>query len=238
MVLRAKTTYTEKMDELSDKIELFSMPIPDLGFEIKHLCKIGLTIAYLVGFNTKIAGSMTTEFGAEATYPDNASIFVDLIAPEKSYKLGFEGSGITPRLDVQDVTANLKFAAFAQSDIAFGIELRNILKSDVELNMKMPQLELGITAGYSNHCPCPPPRDWVYTDCFHRIGKGGFCSHNKGDARAGALGALNLALELWLEVFFGKDKKTRSNAYSRKLFSVAKPLFEYCRPVNLGDHVE
>lgn len=147
--LQAAVSNTEKLEELSGRKELFSMPVPDLGFEIPHLCKLGVTLAYQIGFSTKLLGSATVFFGATSSLPDDAVITVDIKEQKISSHKGFENTAFLPIYDVTGLSSTVKFAAFTQADIAFGLEIEGIDKSDIELNLKLPQLASTINAGYS-----------------------------------------------------------------------------------------
>lgn len=151
MEVKAQATYNEKLESLSAKKELFSMAVPELGFEIDHVIKLGVTLAYQVGFNTKLLGSATLVFGATSSLPDEANILVDLLNNEATLRTGFEDAALVPVFDITALTTSVKFAVFTQADIAFGIELNKIGKFDVELNLKIPQLSVLANAGYRKH---------------------------------------------------------------------------------------
>ena len=151
MELQAQVTYNYDVAPLSGKIELFSMPVPDLGFEIKHLCKFGVTLAYQIAFQTKLLGSATLVFGATSSLPDDAIISIDLKNHDNTTRTGFEGAALHPVFDITALTSSLKFAVFTQADIAFGIDLHKVGKLDVELNLKIPQLSYIANAGFRKH---------------------------------------------------------------------------------------
>lgn len=155
MELQAKVTNTEKIDTLSDKKDLFSVPVPDLGFEIPHFLKLGVTLAYQIGFSTKIAGSATVVLGATSSLPDDAIVTVDLIENDKCSWSGFEGAALEPVFDVTALSGTVQFAVFTQADIRFGIDIHKE-KAGVELNLKLPQLSTTYAAGYSKLGPATP----------------------------------------------------------------------------------
>ena len=152
--LQAAITKIQKIEQMSNTKELFSAPVPELGIELPHIFKLGLTFAYQVGFSTKVSGTATVIFGATASIPDDAVVTVDLNNPHKSSWTGFEGADVSPVFDVTGLSANVKFAVFSQADLAFGIDLHDKARFDVELNLKIPQLSTTISAGYSMF---PPP---------------------------------------------------------------------------------
>ena len=151
MELQAAITWTEKVQDLSGKKDLFSFPVPDLGFEIPHLCKVGVTLNYQIGFSTKFMQSETIVFGATASLPDDAVLTIDLQNRDKATHSGFENAVFRPILDLKSMTSTVKFAVFTQADISFGIDLKWIERADVELSLKIPQLATTIAAGYSKH---------------------------------------------------------------------------------------
>lgn len=153
MELQAKVTRTDKLDEYSNKKELASMAVPELGIDIPHVLKLGVTLAYQIGYSTKVMGSATVILGATSSLPDDAIITIDLIDPDKSSWSGFEGAALVPIFDVTELSASVQFAVFSQADMSFGIEIPEHAKADVELNLKLPQLSTTYAAGYSKFDP-------------------------------------------------------------------------------------
>lgn len=151
MEVKATITYVDQVEPLSGKQELFSVPVPDLGFEIEHLCKFGVTLAYQVGFSTKLYGSATVLFGATSSLPDDAIITIDLMNRDSTTRSGFENVALLPIIDIPAISTTVKFAVFTQADIAFGIELHKVGKFDVELNLKIPQFSVTANAGFGKH---------------------------------------------------------------------------------------
>ena len=148
MELQAKVTKTKKIDSLSGKKDLFSMPVPDLGFDIPHFLKLGLTVAYQIGYSTKMAGSATIIFGATSSLPDDAIITLDLLDNDKCSWSGFDGAVLDPVFDVTALSGTVQLAVFTQADLRFGIEIHEE-KAGVELNLKLPQLSTTYAGGYS-----------------------------------------------------------------------------------------
>ena len=151
--LQAVVTYVEKIEPLSGTKELYSAPVPDLGFEIPHLCKLGVTVAYQIGFKTLLMGSATVVLGATSSLPDDAILTVDLLDHERSSSVGFENAALRPIYDVSALSSTVKFSVFTQADLAFGLEINEVGKADVELNLKLPQVSTTINGGYRKHVP-------------------------------------------------------------------------------------
>lgn len=148
-------TNTEKLEDISGKKELWSMAVPDLGIDIPHILKLGVTLAYQIGFQTKLLGSATFVLGATSSLPDDAIITLDLMDHEKSSASGFEGAALIPIFDATALSTSVQVAVFTQADIAFGIEIEGYDKADIELNLKIPQLSTTLTAGFSKPGPIP-----------------------------------------------------------------------------------
>ena len=151
--LQAKITDVREIKQLSDSYDLISEPIPRLGFEIEDVCKVGANVAYQIGYNTKILNSLTLKMGAEASVPENAYIYIDLIHRDKSHWDGWDAA-LKPIFDPTELSSSIKFSAYTQLNLFFGIELHKFHKHNeygVELDLKIPQFATTITAGYSKH---------------------------------------------------------------------------------------
>ena len=232
MELQAAVTDTEKIEALSGKKELYSEPVSDLGFEIKHLCEIGVRLKYQIGYSTKFLGSTTFVFGATSSLPDGAVFTIDLLDRDKFSHTGFEGHALHPIFDVKSATNAVKFAVFTQADIVFGIELNHIGHADVELNLKIPQLSSTVNAGYSKNLHSPVLKSELLTNLFVLIEEGGFCSHDDGAPEYGAKVTEAISIELWFEVYFGEEKN-RDGLYSYKFFNVTDTLDDRCWPLDI-----
>lgn len=236
MELQAAITYPEKVEDLSAKKELFSYPVPDLGFEIKHLLDVGVTLHYQIGFSTKLMGSTTVVFGATSSLPDDAVIEIDVLDRDKVQHRGFEGAALEPIFDVSALSASVKFAVFTQADIAFGIDIKHTdEKADVELSLKIPQLATTILAGYSKQLSNLFQKGELIPSLFTLTEEGGFCSQEDDAIETGAKVTTALSVELWFDALFGKGKHA---LYSRKLWDWTKKLDEHCVPVDIKGFLE
>jgi len=127
--------------------------------------KIGVTLAYQLGFNTRFMNSATVTFGVTSSLPNGASVTADLKDKSKSTATGFEGAKLEPIYDLQGLSSTVQFAVFTQFKLVFGIDIDHIAKVDVDFEFKMPQLDLTISAAYGAsffvalvHTPAPPTR--------------------------------------------------------------------------------
>ena len=84
MELKAKITETHKIEDLSDDKELWSYPVPDLGFTVMHFISVGLVASYKIGFATKLRASATVTFGATASLPNGKGLVIDILHRDKS----------------------------------------------------------------------------------------------------------------------------------------------------------
>ena len=230
MELQATYIETKKIEEYSDKKELFAYPIPDLGFEIKDLCTVGAVVKYQIGYYTKLLGTATFVVGADSKIPDDAVVTIDLLHEDKVSVSGFDGPLWQPVFDIKELTASLKFAVFTQADLAFEIELHHIGKWAVELNLKIPQLSATANAGYSKHFSSPFLKSMLIPNLFLLIGKAGFCKQERGALQTGAKFTVAMSLELWFEVYLGDEKH---NAFSHKFFGLSHTFVEDCSPINI-----
>ncbi|KAL9063938.1 MAG: hypothetical protein Q9161_009191 [Pseudevernia consocians] len=216
MELQAKVTRTDKLDTFSDKKELASMAVPELGIDIPKILKFGVTLAYQIGYSTKLMGSATVILGATSSLPDGAIITIDLKDPDKSSWSGFEDAALVPIFDVTDLSASVQFAVFTQADMSFGIEIPEHAKADVELNLKLPQLSATYAAGYKEK---------------------GFCSQDDDASKTGVKSTIAIAIELWFEVKAALGKK-KKDIYSYKLFNLTNTLDEGCKPLAIEGLLE
>ena len=230
MELQAQSTYNHKIKALSGKLDLYVYPVPSLGFKIKHLCEVGLDLAYQIGYSTKFLGPTTIVFGATTSLPDDAAINIDLMNHDRSWHTGFEHAVLRPLFDIKAVSNSIKFAVYTQADMRFGIDINKVGRMDVELNLKIPQLSTAVTAGYSKHFSSPVLESELITKLFVHIEEGGFCSHDDGAAETGARATSAVGVELWFEVHAGEEKA--ANIYSRKLWNVTNTFSDVCEPLD------
>ena len=236
MELQAAVTYNQKVDDLSGKAELFSYPVPDLGFEIKEFVEVGVTLHYQIGYSTKVMGSTTVIFGATSSLPDDALITLDVLDRDKATHSGFEGAALHPLFDVSALSASVKFAVYTQADIAIGINLKHFeKKADVEVSLRIPHVATTVNAGYSKQFSNLFPKSELIPTLFVLTEEGGFCKQEEGAIETGAKITTALSIELWFDLFFGSSKH---NLYSRKLWDYTKKLNEECAPVDIKGFLE
>ena len=96
-----------KLETLSDSEDLWTMPVPELGFEIPDLCKIGLTLSYTVGYATRLLGSATMVLGVTSSISGDALSFID---PKSHHKCQFTGFERAASETIFDATLFLRFS--------------------------------------------------------------------------------------------------------------------------------
>ena len=180
MEFKAKVTYTKKIDQLSKEKDLWTKGIPDLGFAIRGIVKVGLTVAYQVSVSTKLAASAEFTMGATAELPNDKGLVIDLLEPDRS---GYDDSGqplIFPIFTIDSLTGSAKFAVASQANLAFGLEISEVEKIDIEFNLKIPQLSIALNAGYGRL----RPGHWVHRPLFVSFNDG-ICTDRFASCRRG-----------------------------------------------------
>lgn len=135
------------IDSIEQEKELLTEPVPDFGFEIPGVLKLGATTVFSIGYSTSFIGSASLVFGVTASLPDDATVMVDILHHDQSFSSGFDGE-LVPIFDVTELTASVQFAVFTQAKLAFGLEIPKLDKQDIELVLKIPKLTYTVTAGY------------------------------------------------------------------------------------------
>ena len=153
MELKAKITGTHKIEELSGDKTLWKKPIDDLGFTVAHFITVGLTASYKIGFATKLLASATFTFGATSSLPDGKGLIIDIVNPDKSGYITDESTlpSADSIMEIDEMTGSVKFAVFSQADLVWGIDIEDVVKADIEFNLKIPQFSATLTAGYSKY---------------------------------------------------------------------------------------
>ena len=144
--LGATITAKDSPDSLQFSKELFSAPIPDAGIEVPGIFKLGAIVSYEVGVSTAFEGTAAFQFGLSAGLPDTAKVLANINKPDQSSATGFNPS-FNPIFDVQSLSASVTVAAFTLPKLSFGIELIEIGRFDVNINVKLPEVSATLTAG-------------------------------------------------------------------------------------------
>ena len=149
--LEATVTASNSPAALQYEKQLFSFPIPDAGISIAEIFTLGATISYDVGFTSTIQGTATLDFGLSAGTPDSAQLVADVKNPDSSSATGFGGGTVTPIFDVKQMSASLTLGAYSKPKLGFGVSLIKIGTAEVDISVKLPEVDVTFTADYSKY---------------------------------------------------------------------------------------
>ena len=203
---------TESPDTLTHTTELFSAPIPDAGFEVPKIFKLGTTISYDVGISASFSGSASVQYGLDVQVPDTAQITADLHDYSHSSASGFDGGQVNPIFNVTALSAGVTLSAFSQPKLSFGIEVHDVLNVGVDLIVKIPSVDATLSGGYK---------------------AGGLCGPGTATTGVQLSSDIGLEVDLNIDAATGHDEEDAKPAFSTKLFGITKPLFSKCFPLQI-----
>ena len=189
--------------------ELFSFPIPDAGFEIKDIMKIGAILSYDVGASISLQGTGTVDFGLKSTIPDSANAVLNLVGSGQSGATGFSSS-LDPVFDVKELSASVTLSAYSQPKLSVEIDVTKVGSAEASLSMKLPEVSVTLEADYE---------------------ESGVCSQDSGSSKTGVKLSSGVTLELDADAAlkFGDDNPS----WSKQLWSWTDPLPGACYPINI-----
>ncbi|MDI1486110.1 MAG: hypothetical protein OHK93_004300 [Ramalina farinacea] len=207
--MEAVITAGSSPDKLQFSKQLFSAPIPDAGFEVPGVMKVGAILSYDVGAGISLQGTGTVDFGLKSTIPDSAKAVLDLKNKEQSGATGFS-STVDPVFDVKQLSASVTLSAFSQPKISFEIDVTKVGSAEASLSMKLPEVSVTLEADYE---------------------ESGVCSQDAGSSKTGVKLSSEVTLELDAdaELKFGDDNPS----WSKQLWSWTDPLPGACYPINI-----
>ncbi|KAL8822863.1 MAG: hypothetical protein Q9191_006409 [Dirinaria sp. TL-2023a] len=212
LALGTTITDTKSPQKLPIDRELFSAPIPDAGFEISKLFKLGTTISYDIGGSVSFSGSASAQFGLIVKVPDTAQITADLHDYSHSSAIGFDGGDIHHTFNVTDVSAGVTLNAYSQPKLSFGVEVHKIANYDVDVTMKLPTFDAQLSGAYK---------------------KGGLCAPGKATTGAKLSSKIGVEVDLNIEARAGSHEDTSPPNYNKNLFNKSKPLYSHCFPLQI-----
>ena len=109
---------------------------------------LGAILTYTIGGDCTFNGSASVDFGVNASIPDSAQILADYNNHGASSASGFGSSQVSPIFHVNNESASMTLSAFSQPEIAFGIELKNVLIVDMAVTINLPELSATLSAEY------------------------------------------------------------------------------------------
>jgi len=154
---RAKMVLEAKVDDniadatipsLRETKELANFPIPDAGFAIPNIFKLGIVIVYEVDVECSINGAANFTFGLSASLPDTAIVAIDLADPSKTRATGFDKGTFDPVFDIRSGSATLNIAASSRPKVTFGIDVVNVAKLEAALTMGLPVVNAQLIAAF------------------------------------------------------------------------------------------
>ena len=155
LVIAADITAFKRPDMLKYDLDLFSAPIPDAGIVVPGILNLGLTAKYRLAVHTNFSGEAQLDFGLKASIPNGAQLTADFGHADQSGAKGWEGAKLDPVFDLKALTSAVKFAAANQPMLVFGVEIVKVAQFDVELNLKLPQVQATFTGIYNESGACP-----------------------------------------------------------------------------------
>ena len=146
--LEVNITASESPKALQFEKQLVSFPIPDAGIEIPEIFSLGTILSYSVGGTASFQGTASVDFGLSSTLPDSAQLVADIKNPESSSATGFSGGNLTPLFNVNEMSAAVTLGAYSLPKISFGVKLVKIGSASVDLSVKLPEVDVTLTAEY------------------------------------------------------------------------------------------
>ena len=161
--MAAAITGFHRPDTLKWKKDLFNAAIPGAGIVVPGILNLGLTVKYQIGVSTTFSGGADFDFGLKSTVPNGAQVAIDTQHSDQSGATGWEGTRLDPLFNLRALDASVKVAAFTQPVLVFGVEVVKIAGFDVELILKLPQIQATLD-GIRNEagaCPGDPSKTGV-----------------------------------------------------------------------------
>ena len=158
-ILTSETTKYKKPDKLKitkplgdifdTRVEktLFAVMIPDIGFMVPDMFKVGAWATYEIGGRVTFQGSSTIDLGMTLDVPDEAHFHVDVGSPRSSNVTGFSGN-LNKVFDIKAFSGQAQLSLYAQTKLCFGVELEDVGRADIAFAFKMPQFSHRLVAGY------------------------------------------------------------------------------------------
>ena len=226
--LEVNITASESPKTLQFQKQLVSFPIPDAGIEIPDIFSLGTILSYSVGGTASFHGTASVDFGLSSGLPNSAQLVADLKNPDSSSATGFSGSDLTPLFNVNEMSAAVTLGAYSLPMISFGVKLVKIGSASVDLSVKLPEVDVTLTAEYSKYRTPTPP---VKLDLINiSSDKDGVCSGSSSNTGVKLDSTLDIEVDLDIE---GTIDDLASKSWSKTLFSTTEPLFSTCFPVSI-----
>ena len=226
--LEVNITATESPKALQYQKQLFSFPIPDAGISIPGIFTLGATVSYSVGGTASFQGTASVDFGLSAALPNSAQLVADIKDPDSSSATGFSGGDLTPLFNVNEMSAAVTLGAYSLPMISFGVSLVEIGSASVDVSVKLPEVDVTLTAEYGKYrIPSYPMKlDLINVPSD----QSGVCSGSSSDTGVKLDSTLDIEVDLNIE---GTIDDLASKSWSKALFSTTEPLFSTCFPLSI-----
>lgn len=189
--------------------QLLSVPIPGAGISVADIFSIGAVLSYNVGVRTTIQGNATVDFGLSASIPNTAQLTADVKNPDLSSATGFSGGSLTPKFDVKDISASISLAAYSKPKLSFGVSLVKIGTADVDISVKLPEVDVTLTAAYN---------------------PAGVCTGSNSVTGVSVASSYGIEVDLDIDAKLGT---LTSPTWTKKLFNITEPIASQCFPINI-----
>lgn len=168
-------------------------------------------MSYNVGFTSTIQGNATVDFGLSASIPNTAQLTADLKNPDSSSATGFSGGSLTPLFNVKDLSASITLGAYSKPELSLGVSLVKIGTADVDISVKLPEIDLTLTAAYD---------------------QAGACSGSGSSSTTAVTvsSSYDIEVDLDIEASLG-SLASYSKTYN--LFSITEPIASQCFPIDI-----
>lgn len=121
--------------------ELFSKPIPRLGYEIPNIFKVGAFLQVLAGVDITITGQGNFTLGMGASLPNSANINLNVVDPGRSSQTDMSVD-FDPKFEVNSFNGSVGGAAFLHWKLLFGFDIVKVGRMEAFLGVKLPQISL------------------------------------------------------------------------------------------------
>ena len=226
--LEVNITASESPAALQFQKQLVSFPIPDAGIEIPHIFSLGTILSYSVGGTASFQGTASVDFGLSSSLPNSAQLVADLKNPDSSSATGFSGGDLTPLFNVNEMSAAVTLGAYSLPKISFGVQLVKIGSASVDLSVKLPEVDVTLTAEYGKYRTPIIPIELDLTNILSD--QDGVCSGSSSHTGVKLDSTLDIEVDLDIE---GTIDDLASKSWSKTLFSTTEPLFSTCFPVSI-----
>ena len=148
--LEATLALSDKPDLLNKwKKETWQMAVPDAGISVGTWLNVGATVHNEVGCGITFKGSATVTFGVAFSVPNHARATLDACDLNASRATGWGGEeSIKPMADIRHASGSVVFEVFDRPKLVFGVEVRDVEKFDLSLQLKLPQFTQSLEAAY------------------------------------------------------------------------------------------